>query len=34
MILEVLEIDDIRAKCPRFNAWMERLEEGLRSDHF
>ena len=34
MILAALEIDAIRAKCPRFNHWMEKLEEGLRCDHF
>lgn len=34
MILGALNIDDIRAKCPRFNAWMEKLEEGMRNDHF
>ncbi len=34
MILEALNIDDIRAKCPRFNEWMEKLEEGLTKDHF
>ncbi|MGR4859838.1 DUF4276 family protein [Bacteroides pyogenes] len=34
MILEALSIDDIRAKCPRFNEWMEKLEEGLKKDCF
>lgn len=34
MILEALEINDIRDKCPRFNKWMEKLEEGLKNDHF
>lgn len=34
MILEALNIDDIRAKCPRFNEWMKKLEEGLTKDHF
>lgn len=34
LILEVLEVEDIRAKCPRFDAWMEKLEEGLRNDRF
>lgn len=34
MILDALEIDDIRAKCPRFDAWMNQLEAGLKNDHF
>ncbi len=34
MILEALDIDDIRGKCPRFNKWMEKLEEGLKNGHF
>lgn len=34
MILEALEINDIRDKCPRFNEWMGKLEEGLKNDHF
>lgn len=34
MILEVLEVDDIRAKCPRFNACIALLEKGLKDDHF
>ena len=27
-------LDDIRGKCPRFNKWMEKLEEGLKNGHF
>ena len=34
MILECIEIDDIRAKCPRFDAWMSKLENGLKNDLF
>ena len=34
MILEVLEIDDIRSKCPRFHDWLTKLEKGLEEDHF
>lgn len=34
MIFEELKIDDIRAKCPRFNDWMNKLEEGLKRDSF
>lgn len=34
MILEALEMEDIRAKCPRFNEWMTKLEEGLINDCF
>ena len=33
-ILEALPIDDIRSKCPRFNEWLENLENGIREDHF
>ncbi|WP_448790533.1 DUF4276 family protein [Bacteroides graminisolvens] len=34
IILEALPIDDIRSKCPRFNEWLENLENGIREDHF
>ena len=34
LILEMLDIDDIREKCPRFNQWVERLEDGLKVDGF
>lgn len=34
MILEVLSVDEIRQKCPRFNAWIRKLEDGLRNDFF
>ena len=34
MILEALSIDDIRTRCPRFNEWMTKLEEGIRNDYF
>lgn len=34
MILEALCIDDIRTRCPRFNEWMTKLEEGIRNDYF
>ena len=34
MILEALDIDDIRGKCPRFNKWMVILEDGLKNGHF
>ncbi len=34
MILEALNIDDIRVKCPHFNEWLTKLEEGVRNDHF
>lgn len=34
MILEALNIDDIRTKCPHFNEWIEKLEEGLKNDYF
>ena len=34
MILEMLDIDDIRSKCPRFNEWLSKLEEGLKRDYF
>lgn len=29
IILEALPIDDIRSKCPRFNEWLENLENGI-----
>lgn len=34
IILEALPIDEIRSKCPRFNEWLENLENGIREDHF
>lgn len=34
LILETLRIDDIRAKCPHFNAWIAKLEEGLKNGSF
>lgn len=34
IILEALPINDIRSKCPRFNEWLENLENGIREDHF
>ena len=34
MILEMLDIDDMRSKCPRFDEWMGKLEDGLRKDSF
>lgn len=34
MILEALSIDLIRDKCPRFNEWMMKLEEGIMNDLF
>lgn len=34
MILEALRIDDIRDRCPRFNKWMTKLEEGIQNGHF
>ena len=34
IILEALPIDDIRSKCPRFNEWLENLENRIREDHF
>lgn len=34
MILEALSIDDIRTRCPRFNEWMTKLEEGIRNDYY
>lgn len=34
MILEALSIDEIRQKCPRFNAWIKKLEDGLGNDCF
>lgn len=34
LILSKIPIDVIRAKCPRFNRWLEQLEEGLRQGFF
>lgn len=34
MILKALRIDDIRDRCPRFNEWMTKLEEGIQNGHF
>ena len=34
IILEVLSVDNIRDKCPRFNNWMDKLETGIREGRF
>lgn len=34
LIFEALEIDAIRARCPRFNDWIQGLEDGLRNGFF
>lgn len=34
LIFEALEIDAIRARCPRFNDWIQILEDGLKKGYF
>lgn len=34
LIFSKLRIDDIRARCPRFDEWIAKLEEGLKNDRF
>lgn len=34
LIFEALEIDAIRTRCPRFNDWIQILEDGLKKGYF
>ncbi len=34
IVLSAIPMDTIRMKCPRFNRWLEQLEDGLRKGFF
>ena len=34
LALSAMSVDAIRAKCPRFNRWVQQLEDGLRRGYF
>lgn len=34
IMLSAIPIDTIRAKCPRFNRWVQRLEDGIARGYF
>lgn len=34
LIFEVLDIDEIRSKCPRFHEWLGKLEYAIKVGHF
>lgn len=34
IVLSAIPVDTIRMKCPRFNRWLEQLEDGLREGFF